>query len=400
MLVGAWGTAGEHAGPCFLAKLLAADGYVVHVMGNSPYADMYKDIAGVTFHPLNRADPDAIAKSRFGRTSHLLKAVIDPHVPHQFAEACRLIDAHDIRLVLTSWITPALFTVAHLKRVPVRPLYLYPLAQPGAPPSIFSNWRRLIRSGRCTTDEVRARLRNIYRRNLPQSEQLRQFHGAPDDGALVPGSERPGLVLFPSQISRNPDWLHLHSGYTQPPCECTGPLRRFLDSGPKPWLLTFGTFLRLHGERVNRLLSGLLEANQRVIIIGATKPRGLLANNRVLELGFTPLGTILPKVAGVVHHAGINTACETIAAGRVSLFCPISGDQFDNAYLLERLGAGTVLADFSSEDTLADALTRLSEPSCEQAVANLQADFVREGTTRLPVDIAQWIEAVCAGSAP
>jgi len=391
ILLSAWGTTGEHAGPCYLAKLLARAGFKVHVMGNFPYAEMYADIPDVVFHPLRRADPAALVQSRFGRTAQLLSAVVDRETDYHFGEACRLIREHNIQLVLSSWITPALFTAAHAMQVPIRPLFLYPLAQQGEPTPIFSNWRRLIGSGRCDYDTAKEKLTAIYRRNLSASEKLRVAWNAPDDDGRVPGTNQPGLNLFPSAISRDPEGLHLHSGFGIKVSEPSDIFKGFLSQGRAPWLLTFGTLLRLYPERADAAIAGLLKAGKRAVIIGASEPRGLFAGGQMLELGFTPMGSLLPHVAGVVHHAGVNTCCETVAAGRVSLFCPIGGDQFDNAAAFTRLGAGRVLTRVTSQDAFVGEIEKLAAPAYVTAVEALRAQLASEASHDLPEVIERWL---------
>lgn len=49
---------------------------------------------------------------------------------------------------------------------------------------------------------------------------------------------------------------------------------------------------------------------------------------------------ILPKVAALVHHGGIGTVAQALAAGIPHLVMPMGFDQPDNATRLERLGVG------------------------------------------------------------
>jgi UDP:flavonoid glycosyltransferase YjiC (YdhE family) len=51
---------------------------------------------------------------------------------------------------------------------------------------------------------------------------------------------------------------------------------------------------------------------------------------------------VLPRAAAVVHHGGIGTAAQALAAGIPQLIVPLRNDQFDNARRLERLGVARV----------------------------------------------------------
>ena len=60
----------------------------------------------------------------------------------------------------------------------------------------------------------------------------------------------------------------------------------------------------------------------------------------VRHFDFVPLGTLLPRAAAIVHHAGIGTLAQGLAAGIPQLSMPMSFDQPDNAPRLSRLGVG------------------------------------------------------------
>lgn len=58
---------------------------------------------------------------------------------------------------------------------------------------------------------------------------------------------------------------------------------------------------------------------------------------------YLPLGAVLPRCAAVVHHGGIGTTSQSLAAGVPQLICPMAFDQFDNGHRVARLGCGRVL---------------------------------------------------------
>ncbi len=55
---------------------------------------------------------------------------------------------------------------------------------------------------------------------------------------------------------------------------------------------------------------------------------------------FVPLEKLLRRVAAIVHHGGIGTTAQALSAGVPQLPVPMSFDQPDNAYRVERLGVG------------------------------------------------------------
>jgi len=58
----------------------------------------------------------------------------------------------------------------------------------------------------------------------------------------------------------------------------------------------------------------------------------------VRHFGFVPLSRMLPHTAALVHHGGIGTCAQGLAAGVPHLVRPMAFDQFDNSRRLVRLG--------------------------------------------------------------
>ena len=53
---------------------------------------------------------------------------------------------------------------------------------------------------------------------------------------------------------------------------------------------------------------------------------------------YVPFSRVFPRCAAVVHHGGIGTCGQALAAGVPQLTMPLAFDQPDNATRLERLG--------------------------------------------------------------
>lgn len=58
----------------------------------------------------------------------------------------------------------------------------------------------------------------------------------------------------------------------------------------------------------------------------------------VRHFGFVPLSKLLPRTAALVHHGGIGSCAQGLAAGVPQLVQPMSYDQFDNSRRLVSLG--------------------------------------------------------------
>jgi rhamnosyltransferase subunit B len=127
-------------------------------------------------------------------------------------------------------------------------------------------------------------------------------------------------------------------------CEHTLPesVEAFLRAGDPPIVFTFGTGM----QQASQLFSAGLETCAR---LGArclflTRHAGQLPHPLPAFAGhaaFAPFGRLFPRCAAVVHHGGIGTTSQALAAGVPQLIVPFAYDQFDNAARIRRLGVGT-----------------------------------------------------------
>ncbi len=70
-------------------------------------------------------------------------------------------------------------------------------------------------------------------------------------------------------------------------------------------------------------------------------PEGL--PDGVRHVAYAPFGLLLPRVAALVHHGGIGTSAQGMAAGVPQLVMPLGYDQYDNAARMRRLGVARTL---------------------------------------------------------
>ncbi len=63
----------------------------------------------------------------------------------------------------------------------------------------------------------------------------------------------------------------------------------------------------------------------------------------VVHAEYAPFSALLPRVAALVHHGGIGTCAQALAAGRPQLVMPMGFDQPDNAARLARLRVASAL---------------------------------------------------------
>jgi len=70
----------------------------------------------------------------------------------------------------------------------------------------------------------------------------------------------------------------------------------------------------------------------------------------------------LPHCAAIVHHGGIGTTSQALAAGIPQLIRPMAFDQFDNANRIEKLGCGRWLR---NDRNLANELQQILDKPVE-----------------------------------
>ncbi len=183
---------------------------------------------------------------------------------------------------------------------------------------------------------------------------FRAAHGLPPIRHLADrwwNSPDRAIGLFPDWFAPvQPDWppqvvltgfpLWDEQGYSAVPAE----LEAFLAAGEKPIVFTPGSAM-LHGHKFFQVA---IEACRRL------RRRGILLTRHAEQLparlpddvrhfDFVPFGTLLPRAAAIVHHAGIGTLAQGLAAGIPHLSMPMSHDQPDNAARLARLGVGLAI---------------------------------------------------------
>ena len=109
---------------------------------------------------------------------------------------------------------------------------------------------------------------------------------------------------------------------------------RFIDNGPPPLLLTFGSMPYKSDLNLPKTADRLTtELETRLIIVrgwGLNDTTELEQNPNIRVVNNTPYDKLLPKTRAVIHHGGIGTIAECLRAGKPFLTCPILypfGDQ-------------------------------------------------------------------------
>ena len=117
------------------------------------------------------------------------------------------------------------------------------------------------------------------------------------------------------------------------------------------------------------------------------------------HVSYAPFSQVLPRCAAVVHHGGIGTCAQGLAAGIPHLVMPMGFDQHDNAMRLGRLGVGTWLTPHRFRPpNVAAALRSLLEDAqvkeaCRLRAGQVDRDRALGPTCDLIEQAASWPDA-------
>ncbi len=157
---------------------------------------------------------------------------------------------------------------------------------------------------------------------------------------LFPDWFGPPLADWPAQTRLCTFPLFDERGLVELPAD----LEAFLQAGAPPVIFTPGSGMA-HGHA---FFQAALEACEQLSCRGilltmhqAHLPAKL--PDHVRHFTYIPFSQVFPRAAAVVHHGGIGTTAQGLAAGVPQLIMPMGYDQPDNARRLERLGVGASL---------------------------------------------------------
>ncbi len=121
-------------------------------------------------------------------------------------------------------------------------------------------------------------------------------------------------------------------------------LETFLASGPKPVAFTFGSAMIHAGELFQTSLQTCKALGLRGIFISSV-PQAVPPElaGQIIQTSYAPFSQLLPRCAAFVHHGGVGTVSQAMAAGVPQFIVPLAFDHFDEAVRVERLGVGILV---------------------------------------------------------
>lgn len=152
----------------------------------------------------------------------------------------------------------------------------------------------------------------------------------------------PTVIPKPSDWPR---WIYI-TGYwfldRPPKCKVTKELIDFLESGPPPVYIGFGSMNLINPEGITDMVLDVLQMTGQRGILG-TAWSGLGDKelpDYVFRVESIPFDWLFPRMSAVVHHGGAGTTATALRAGIPSVIIPFFGDQFFWARRIYNLRAG------------------------------------------------------------
>lgn len=155
-------------------------------------------------------------------------------------------------------------------------------------------------------------------------------------------------------------------------------LEAFLAAGPPPLVFTLGSAQK-HGDWFFQTsLKASEQLGQRALLLARFAeqiPAHLPPT--VKHVTYAPFSRLLPRSGGLIHHGGIGTTAQALAAGLPQLVVPLAHDQFDNADRVHRLGVGHWLPPRSYTVRRASAMLArlLADETIRQTAATVRGRF-------------------------
>jgi UDP:flavonoid glycosyltransferase YjiC (YdhE family) len=169
----------------------------------------------------------------------------------------------------------------------------------------------------------------------------RSYLAAKHTTPIVYGFSRlvvPRPADWPARVVISGYWFLDEGQAWQPPAD----LQAFLEAGPPPVYIGFGSMSHRDPQATLRLIVDALQpARQRAVLAaGWSGVRGEQLPDHLFALQSAPHDWLLPRMAGIVHHGGAGTTAAGLRAGKPTLIIPHMSDQPYWGRRVHELGVG------------------------------------------------------------
>jgi sterol 3beta-glucosyltransferase len=400
----AFGSRGDVQPYIALGKGLKEAGHTVYLNTHSIFETLVRrydlDFLPISGDPRQVLVAQAVADmgNNVLKISRWLETNFKPYLEQVFQET--LAAAQGADLLLISTVSVAGWHVAQKLRTPAIGLNLQPFtptrAFPGAmaapPPAWLPgkgiyNYLSAKFSNQATFNMLLPLLNECRARVLELPPLSRYYYWQADS----PRSEAPIVYGFsPSVVPRPGNWgpaiqiagywfLHEAARFEPPSA-----LANFLEQGPPPVYLGFGSMVDHQREQMIRLIAEAVGlAGQRAILLnGWSELSSAELPDSILQVDAVPHDWLFPRVAAVVHHGGAGTTAAGLRAGRPTVVIPFFGDQTFWGWRVHQLGVGPKWLPRKrlTAEKLAAAIDQAVNDACIRERANKLGEKIRAET--------------------
>jgi sterol 3beta-glucosyltransferase len=379
------GSRGDVAPFTGLGQQLQQAGHRVALAGHGTFAGLVRG-CGLEYRPLP-GDPVALTRARMAAPSPEDSRLVFAEFLDQLGDGLIAAVAARTDLVLTAFgPAPLSRVVAEGFGIPSIGAYLVPAVPtrefplPGrletgdlGPAGNLAAGRELLGRGGSLYAEIVPRLR--ARLGLPPAAaSAAPMHGRPPEGWPVCHGFSPAVLPrpadWPPNVGVSGYWWPARPVGWEPPVE----LVEFLQGGPPPVFVGFGSMAPSHGDRLDEIVAAAVHRAGVRAVVQAGWAGLAPSGDDILLVGDVPHDWLFPRTAAVVHHAGAGTTGAGLRAGVPAIPVPVMLDQPFWADRLHRLGVAPhpLPAHDLTADALADALRScVNEPPYRRRAAEL-----------------------------
>lgn len=156
-------------------------------------------------------------------------------------------------------------------------------------------------------------------------------------------------------------------------------LIRFLEAGDPPIVVSFGSAMMQGAAVFEAAIRSIRTLGYRIIVASRYFEFTGARDEAVLRIDYAPFSQLFPCCKAAVHHGGIGTLSQAVAAGIPQCVVPFSHDQFDNARRLRGVGVATSLP---ATGVARKGLERALRPLLEEEGFSRAAVALAERTNR------------------
>ncbi len=371
-----------------LAGVLLARGHEVTICSAEPHREVVER-AGASFVPIFSAedyfaathDPDLWHPRRgLNKVLEMARLGLEPTwraLEERYQPGRTMLVGHPASFATRAFEekTGAPAATIHLAPGSIRSAHQVPALPPGVDISALPLW---FKRGLWVLVDRWA----VDRQIGPAFNQWRAGKGLPPVRRLFKewiNSPRATIGLFPDWFGpAQPDWpatFH-HASFPlwddAPGAAADPELEAFLAAGTPPVVFSPGSANRQASAFFQAGRDALARLGRRgLFLTGFPEQLPGTLPDTILHRSYAPFSAVLPRAAAFVHHGGIGSTAQGLAAGVPQLMMPMGFDQPDNALRAERLGVARWLtpARFTATRVAAALERLLGEAAVSRAAA-------------------------------